>query len=138
PGVPTVRTRKQSGQALVELALMATILLWFALGTLDFGRIFYTSLGLTNAAREGARRATLLAPACNVASVRPVVRAEQAGLFPASVSDSVIGLSCATDRMTVTITDYPFEPITPFIANALGNGRVIPLDASATMPVVNQ
>jgi TadE-like protein len=133
-----VRTRKQSGQALVELALMATILLWFALGTLDFGRIFYTSLGLTNAAREGARRATALAPACNVANVRPVVRAEQGGLFPASVPDSVIGLNCATDRMTVTIIDYPFEPITPFIANALGNGSVIHLHASSTMPVVNQ
>jgi TadE-like protein len=133
-----VYMRRQRAQAVVELAIATPILLWFALGTLDFGRVFYTSLGLTNAAREGARHAAVLAPACNIASIRPVVRNEQDGLFPPSVLDSVIGLSCATERMTVTITDYPFQPITPFIANVLGNGSVIHLSTSATMPVVNQ
>jgi len=135
-----VRLRRQTGQAVVELALASTVLLWFALGSLDFGRVFYTSLGLTNAAREGARTAAALAPVCDLTTTRSVVRAEQQGLFPASVPDSVITLDCtASDRRTVTITNFPFQPITPFIGKALGDaGGTIRLSTFATMPVVNQ
>jgi hypothetical protein len=37
----------------------------------------------------------------------------------------------------VTITDYPFVPVTPFIADMLGDGSVIPLTTSATLPVLS-
>jgi hypothetical protein len=134
-----VRARKQSGQAIVELALGMTVLVWLALGTLDFGRVFYTSVGLNNAAREGAQRAALLAPACNLSATQSIVRAEQDGLFPVSIPSSLIGLNCSSsDRRTVTISNYPFTPITPFIAKTLGDGTNLYLSASATMPVLNQ
>jgi hypothetical protein len=138
--VVQIHKHQQQGQAIVELALAMTFLLWFAMGSLDFGRVFYTSLGLTNAAREGARRAALLAPVCDTAAVQGAVRAEQTGLFAPSDTKTLITLTNCdkADRRTVTITNYPFQPITPFIAKALGNGTVIPLSASATMPVVNQ
>ena len=136
-----MHTRRQAAQAVVELAIAMPVLLWFALGTLDFGRVFYTYVGLTNSAREGARRAIQLAPACAtvLSTVRATVKAEQAGLFPASVPDAVISLDCPSDRRTVTITAYPFQPLTPFIAQALGDATgAIPLTAWATLPVVNQ
>jgi len=41
-------------QALVEFALVLPILLVLILGVMDFGRMFYTKMILTNAAREGA------------------------------------------------------------------------------------
>jgi len=41
-------------QALVEFALLLPILLVLILGVMDFGRMFYTKMILTNAAREGA------------------------------------------------------------------------------------
>ena len=41
-------------QALVEYALILPILLLLILGVMDFGRMFYTKMILTNAAREGA------------------------------------------------------------------------------------
>ena len=41
-------------QALVEFALVLPILLLLVLGVMDFGRMFYTKMILTNAAREGA------------------------------------------------------------------------------------
>lgn len=41
-------------QALVEYALMLPILLLLVMGTMDLGRLFYTKMVLTNAAREGA------------------------------------------------------------------------------------
>jgi len=43
-----------SAQALVEFALVLPLLLLLVLGVMDFGRMFYTKMILTNAAREGA------------------------------------------------------------------------------------
>ncbi|MEA3325890.1 MAG: TadE family protein [Chloroflexota bacterium] len=41
-------------QSLVEFALVLPMLLLLILGAMDFGRMFYTKMVLTNAAREGA------------------------------------------------------------------------------------
>ena len=41
-------------QALVEVAIVLPMLLLLALGAMDFGRMFFTKIILTNAAREGA------------------------------------------------------------------------------------
>lgn len=136
-------------QAVVELAVVLPILLWFALGSLDFGRVFYTYLGLTNAVREGARTATLLAPACDatvVSAVTSTVEAEQPGLYPGSVPEPAPQLDCSTaDRRTVSITGYSFQPVAPFIGQALGDPtgatcaiHTICISTSATLPVVNQ
>ena len=42
------------GQALVELALILPLMLLLLLGAIDVGRLFYTYVGMQNAAREGA------------------------------------------------------------------------------------
>jgi Flp pilus assembly protein TadG len=135
-----VKTHRKSAQAIVELAIAMPVLLWFALGTLDFGRVFYTYIGLTNAAREGARRATLLAPACTssvLSTVQSAVQNEQASL---SIPTADIQLDCTyTDRRAVTISNYLFQPVTPFIGRAVGDlSGKIHLTTSATLPVVNQ
>ena len=51
-----IRARKSDSpsQSLVEFALVLPILLLLILGVMDFGRMFYTQMVLTNAAREGA------------------------------------------------------------------------------------
>lgn len=50
-----IARRHERGQGLVEFALIATLLLLFLLGILDFGRAFIIYTSLFNAAREGAR-----------------------------------------------------------------------------------
>ena len=42
------------GQSLLEMALIIPILLVLIIGALEFGRLFFTKIVLTNAAREGA------------------------------------------------------------------------------------
>ncbi len=44
-----------AGGALVELALVLPVLVLVFVGTVDFGRVFYTSQSLTNAARAGVQ-----------------------------------------------------------------------------------
>jgi Flp pilus assembly protein TadG len=41
-------------QALIEFAITLPLLILLVLGALDFGRMFYTKIVITNAAREGA------------------------------------------------------------------------------------
>ena len=50
--------RDQRGQSLVERALVLPLLLLLLAGIVDLGRAFYSHIAITNAAREGARRAS--------------------------------------------------------------------------------
>jgi TadE-like protein len=132
-----IKRRRAAGQALLEWAIMMVVLLWVCVGGVDFGRAYSTYIGLTNAARVGARYATLppdgvviLPPGASDAQVMAQVRAEQSSL---GITDSMIVVDRSQpDRRTVTIT-YPFTPITPLVAR-LGDGTTLPLRTWATMP----
>ena len=47
--------RFEAGAALVELAVTMPLLLLVMIGTIDFARVFYMAIELTNAARAGAQ-----------------------------------------------------------------------------------
>ena len=47
-------TKRPSGQALIEFALVLPLLLVLIIGAIEIGRLFFTKIVVTNAAREGA------------------------------------------------------------------------------------
>ena len=49
------RIGSDAGGALVELAVSLPVLALVLVGTIDFARVFYTAIALTNAARAGAQ-----------------------------------------------------------------------------------
>jgi len=51
------RAAPESGQELIEFALVVPLLMLILFGVLDLGRAFYASITIANAAREGARYA---------------------------------------------------------------------------------
>jgi len=53
------RWQRDRGAAAVEFALIVPLLCLFLLGIIDFGRLWYTQINLTEAAREGARLESL-------------------------------------------------------------------------------
>ncbi|CAN5198787.1 hypothetical protein BH23CHL9_BH23CHL9_04030 [soil metagenome] len=55
PDSAVVRTTR--GQGLVELALILPLLLLLLLGAIDFGRVFFGWVAVTNASRVGANYA---------------------------------------------------------------------------------
>jgi len=55
----------RAGQALVETAMLFPLLMLLVMGSADLGRVFYYSIAVTNAAREGARQGTYYDPASN-------------------------------------------------------------------------
>jgi Flp pilus assembly protein TadG len=46
--------RSERGGALVELAVVLPVLVLIAVGVMDYGRVYYTSVTVVNAARAGA------------------------------------------------------------------------------------
>ncbi|MEW5926429.1 MAG: TadE/TadG family type IV pilus assembly protein [Gemmatimonadota bacterium] len=51
--------RSTRGQSLVEFALLTPLLMVFVVSVIDFGNMLFTYQVITNAAREGARRAAV-------------------------------------------------------------------------------
>jgi Flp pilus assembly protein TadG len=86
--------RAERGQDAVEFAIMLPLLLLVMLGVADFGRVMYSAITITNAAREGARFHSLN-PA-NAAGTFEAVVAEAAG--------SGIDLSAAGGKAEITIS----------------------------------
>ncbi len=135
-----MRAQPQAGQNIVEFALVISLLLTVTLGMIDFGRVFYAQVGLTNAAREGAReatrQATLSPPTCDQTTIRNRVRAEQPNLI---TDPSIIFVDCSQPtRRTVTIQGYPFVLASPFLDRLVGDGTGnVRLTTSATLPVMN-
>jgi Flp pilus assembly protein TadG len=74
--------RNESGQTLVEFALIASLLFLVLFGIIEFGRIFHAYLVVTSAAREGARKAAVTGTAADIEAA--IVAAV------ASLSDNVV------------------------------------------------
>ncbi len=108
--------RGRAGQAIVETALLFPLLCLLILGSVDLGQVFYYSLGITNAAREGARHGTVYDPVTtsnkwdNFADVWTAVRTEasnQGGtlnlIYPPPLSPS----HCITGPGGIPNPPYP-------------------------------
>ncbi len=65
--------RRDEGQALVEFALLTPFLLVFLVGILEFGRAWNAHIVVTQAAREGARKAAVYDPDITADSIRHAV-----------------------------------------------------------------
>jgi Flp pilus assembly protein TadG len=123
-----VETKRESGQALVELALVLPILLVIALGAIDFGRAFFAYTTIVNAAREGAWCASL-ASSCP-GGAAGAANAEIGTSLPGGITTTVAGGGAPGSTVTVTV-GYSFVAQTTAI---LGR-RTFPLSASASMVV---
>jgi Flp pilus assembly protein TadG len=55
-----VKARSERGASAVEFAIIFPLLFLVIAGIIDFGRYFFTSIQVTNAAREGVRMAVVL------------------------------------------------------------------------------
>ena len=76
--------QRRKGQALVELALILPVILLLVIGMLEFSRAWNLHQALTDATREGARRAAVANPVMDQDSVRAAVwrGISQAGYDP--------------------------------------------------------
>jgi Flp pilus assembly protein TadG len=132
------------GQAMVEFALVIGLILLILMGIFDLGRIVYTATALSNAAREGARVAAVTGDTnkINAAIISTGIGLNiQSGQIGAPVYCLSADCSSATSNRSATgvvavrisISNYPFTAITPFIGRILGPSDTINLSTSASM-----
>lgn len=107
--------RRQRGSVLVETAITLPLVLLVAVAIFDLGRAFQTWQVLTNAAREGARMATL--PGAAVPDVQTRVHDYlQSGMVanPAAVNVTVnrgatLSVNGAAVSASAVLVEYPFQ-----------------------------
>jgi Flp pilus assembly protein TadG len=116
---------RRRGQALVESALTLMIFLVTLIGIFDFGHLLYLHQALTNqirhAARYGAVNFTDMTAIKNVVLYdQPATPADTRpgflNLTPAMVSVTRENEGTSADRIVITITDYPFQLFSPWMA----------------------
>lgn len=125
------QARSTSGSALVELAVVSPLLLFMALGVGDLGRVVYTSLILSHAARAGAQYgAQTNATTGDASGIRAAALDEAQDISPVAVTSQRIcecpgagTVSCSTTMCTgygvpqvfvQVTTTKTFQTLTPY------------------------
>ena len=156
------RRRAETGSALVELALALPLLLLVLVITVDFSRIFYTAMSLTDAARAGAQygaynasnssdTATMISTAVGATSLTGVTAqasrtcqcATDTGTFSASALSSpndclaTESASCPVSgqHRVITVTVTALKTFTTIFGNFPGIPNSTNLVRSATLRV---
>ena len=144
------RRSRSRGQSIVELALILPVLMLLVASTLDLGRMFYSQVTITNAAREGAYEAaynpsSFISDApCHTTQNRVMCRvlSEAKGSF-VQVAKADVALACNPSCSTgigntvkVTVVGH-FALLTPILAPFLG-GSDVTLSSSATAQIITE
>jgi len=137
-----VLVRSERGSSLVELALMLPVLGLLLFGAIDFGRGYYLSIEVTNAARAGAQFGLSNASAARMQSAATSDASDVAGITATAIygcecpdgtgqipnCSSSPGCANAVNYVQVT-TNATYTPLIPWP----GVPSSIPLQGQATM-----
>jgi Flp pilus assembly protein TadG len=147
--------RSEGGGAIVELALALPLLVAVMAGTVDFARVYYASIALTNAARAGAQFGSYsLSRSGNFAGMQTAATssivpntgvtasasrtcncATNAGVFGSAVACTT---TCPTGQhLVVTVTVTATRTFTTVMSGIPGIPNSVNLSRSATLRVVN-
>jgi Flp pilus assembly protein TadG len=115
--LPTARRGSESGQDAVEFALIISILVLILMAIFDLGRATYYISALHNAAREGARYASVFPD--DVVGIEAVVDTMAVAMPPDEVMVSVL----YPDAETVTVhVEYDMTLVTTFFGTSFTIG----------------
>ena len=133
---------ENSGQNLLEYALVINMVIALLVGVVEFGRAWNIYQVIANGAREGARMAALPTGFATTANVNNRVDnyLNAAGLAPGSASVTIggAGVDGATGSQVSVTVSYPYQflyvgPIVRMINPAATAGGAVTLQAQAIM-----
>ena len=134
-------SRKRHGVAVVELAVLLPLLVFLFLLAIDFARVFYFSVTLTNCARAGAFYASdpTTADESPFASAEAAALADATNLTPQPTISSTSGTDSLGRRYVSVTANYSFQTITGFpgIPNVVPLQRTVTMFVSAASPNTN-
>ena len=128
--------QRQSGQSLVEFALILPLLIAFALTALDMGRVFYYDVQFESGLREAARYAAKTSGA-STGVLQAII--QQEGNLPAgSVSNVLVVLwsgSTGGESIEKVTATYNFTFISPWFQTSYGIANPLSIRTSVTAEV---
>ncbi len=126
------------GQSLLEMALILPILLVLIIGALEFGRLFFTKLVITNAAREGAYYLSTHPSDYDSGTAPNTVIAAQTEAANSGIPDVTVEVTpidcCTQGKYSVEVTVTTQVP-NILILSFLGNGFTMTGTNHALYPV---
>ncbi len=135
-------TRDRRGQSLVEFALVTVMLLLLAVGIIEFGRVWNLYQILANAAREGARLASLPAGFTTAAAVTARVQGylSTGNVNPAKATITIggAGVDGGTGTQVSVTVSYPYSflyvgPIIRLLSSSATAGADVTITAQSVM-----
>jgi Flp pilus assembly protein TadG len=106
---------RHRGAAIVELALLLPFLALMFVAAVDFGRVFYYYVTVTNCARSGALYGSIDAShAADTTGIQSAAKAEAPELSSALNVNSSTGTDSAGNSFVSVTVSYPFQTITNF------------------------
>jgi len=125
--------KQEDGAAMVEFALVITILLLIVFGIIEFGRIFNAQLTVTHAAREGARVGVVTPVTSRDTVIKNTVKDRAASITLTDANIVIDPVAASTgESMTVTV-NYNVDLVAPFISAILPDP--FPVHGQAVMRV---
>ena len=114
------RRRHQSGQAIVEGALVMLVFLTITFGLMDFGRMVWSYTMISHGAREATRyamvRGTSSGHAATKSQIQGIVTSRSPGLDTSNTTSDVTFTPDQSPGSTVkVVVTYNFYPIAPYI-----------------------
>lgn len=136
---------RNSGQSLVEFALIFPLVFLLITGFLDMGRAIYTYSSISNAVREGTRFASvnkeeLKNGTADTPDYSIIINKVISFSFGVNLTQNQVSVVITKDpngyfnEISITAT-YMFKPITPGIKQIFGTKTGIPITAQSTMRV---
>jgi Flp pilus assembly protein TadG len=130
------RKNQQSGNGLVEGALVFLVLFVMIFGIMDFGRMIWTFTLLSHGAREATRYAMVHGTAsghtASVSQIQGIVTSRMVALSSSSVTSTVTFTPDQNPGSTVKVAvSYNFTPLSPYIPAA-----TIPMKSTSQMVII--
>jgi Flp pilus assembly protein TadG len=125
--MPCINRKNERGSTLVEFAIGVTVFLTAMFGVLEFGRALWVHNALTDAARRGARYATMHSATDSDAVKNVVVYGDPAGgsqpminnLTTANVNVNYNNFGLNDGTVSVSITGYQFQFVVPIVGTTI-------------------
>jgi Flp pilus assembly protein TadG len=122
------RRQRTRGQSLVEFALVIPVFLMILSGLMDMGFLLYSRMTVINAAREGARVATIMTEESNSAIRNAITGQVNGAANGLAVSTAVsIGATEPQESFSVTVT-HDYRPFFPLLI-----GTTVPISSTVQM-----
>lgn len=130
---PSARRSNQRGNVIIETAFIFVVFTTMLVGMFDFGRILFVHQAITDRVRYAARWGAANGPGQTDAIKNQVLYGQSTvpagatgfmGITSGMITVTQAGSGTADNRLTVSVTGFPYKTVAPFFNRSWTGPRV--------------